>query len=89
MGLESIWHWAILFFIVLLVFGPKRIPEISRALGKGIREFKDATRGITNELEQDELRSRREVAPPNPPLQVQAPPDTVNRTPGTDSSGAH
>jgi sec-independent protein translocase protein TatA len=40
----------IIFLVVLLVFGAKRIPEIARGLGKGIREFKSATKDITNEL---------------------------------------
>lgn len=40
----------LIFIVILLVFGAKRIPEIARGLGKGIREFKDATREISNEL---------------------------------------
>lgn len=41
----------LIFLVVLLVFGAKRIPEIARGLGKGIREFKDATTDIKRELE--------------------------------------
>jgi len=40
----------LIFLVVLLVFGAKRIPEIARGLGKGIREFKDATTDIKKEL---------------------------------------
>jgi len=40
----------IIFLVVLLVFGAKRIPEIARGLGKGIKEFKSATKDITKEL---------------------------------------
>lgn len=40
----------LIFLVVLLVFGAKRIPEIARGLGKGIREFKDATTDIKREL---------------------------------------
>ena len=40
----------LIFLVVLLVFGAKRIPEIARGLGKGIREFKDATHDIKREL---------------------------------------
>jgi sec-independent protein translocase protein TatA len=36
------WEIAILLVIVLLVFGPKRLPEMGRSLGKGMREFKDS-----------------------------------------------
>ena len=39
------WEIAILLVIVLLVFGPKRLPEMGRSLGKGMREFKDSITG--------------------------------------------
>ena len=35
----------ILLVVVLLVFGPKRLPEMGRSLGKGMREFKDSVSG--------------------------------------------
>lgn len=41
----------LIFLAVLLLFGAKRIPEIARGLGKGIREFKDATHDIKREIE--------------------------------------
>ena len=41
----------IIFLIVLLVFGAKRIPEIAHGLGKGITEFKRAARDITDEFD--------------------------------------
>jgi sec-independent protein translocase protein TatA len=37
----------ILLVVVLLVFGPKRLPEMGRSLGKGMREFKDSVTGNT------------------------------------------
>ncbi len=40
----------VIFLVVLLLFGAKRIPEIARGLGKGIREFKSATRDIADEI---------------------------------------
>ncbi len=55
----------LIFLVVLLVFGAKRIPEIARGLGKGIREFKDATTDIKNELNVDDTRSR--IQQPRPP----------------------
>jgi sec-independent protein translocase protein TatA len=39
------WEIAILLVIVLLVFGPKRLPEMGRSLGKGMREFKNSITG--------------------------------------------
>ena len=40
-GIVSPWHIAILALVLLLVFGPKRLPEMGRSLGKGMRELKD------------------------------------------------
>ncbi len=50
-GVISPWHIAIFALVVLLVFGPKRLPEMGRSLGKGMREFKDS---ITHHHEQTE-----------------------------------
>ena len=41
----------VLFFIVLLFFGAKRIPDVAKALGKASREFKKARDGVIDELE--------------------------------------
>ncbi len=42
---------AIIIFVLLLMFGGKKIPELARGLGKGIREFKDATKDVKNEID--------------------------------------
>jgi sec-independent protein translocase protein TatA len=44
-------HMILLVILVVLLFGGKKIPELARGLGKGIREFNDAKDGIKNELE--------------------------------------
>lgn len=44
------WEIAVILFLVLIIFGAKRIPEVARGLGKGIREFKSATSEISREL---------------------------------------
>jgi len=41
----------LVFLVILLVFGAKRIPEIAHGLGKGITEFKRAARDVTEEIE--------------------------------------
>ena len=46
----------VIFIVAFLVFGPKKLPELGRTLGKGIRELKAAMRGVTesmNEAESD------------------------------------
>jgi sec-independent protein translocase protein TatA len=52
------WEILLILLLVLLVFGPKRLPEMGRSLGRGFREFKDS---ITGEGK-DETRS--ELPPP-------------------------
>ncbi|SFB79353.1 sec-independent protein translocase protein TatA [Flexibacter flexilis DSM 6793] len=42
----------LVLLLVLIFFGAKKIPELARGLGKGIREFKDATREIKSEIEE-------------------------------------
>ncbi|CAN5595807.1 hypothetical protein BH23BAC1_BH23BAC1_19330 [soil metagenome] len=43
---------AVILAIILIFFGPKKIPEIARSFGRGIREFKKASEEIRNELEE-------------------------------------
>jgi sec-independent protein translocase protein TatA len=50
------WELAILLLVVLLVFGPKRLPEMGRSLGRSMREFKDSIGGMDD---------AREVPPPS------------------------
>jgi sec-independent protein translocase protein TatA len=44
-GLLSPTHLIFILLIVLIIFGPGKLPELGKGLGKGIREFKDAMRG--------------------------------------------
>jgi sec-independent protein translocase protein TatA len=57
----------IIFLVLLLVFGAKRIPEIARGIGKGIREFKDATNEISREIEAE--GQKRQINQPQSPQQ--------------------
>ena len=41
----------VVLFVVFLFFGPKKLPELGKSLGKGIREFKNAMRGVQKDLE--------------------------------------
>jgi sec-independent protein translocase protein TatA len=38
----SIVHWLIVLFVVVLLFGPRRLPELAKGMGEAIREFKKA-----------------------------------------------
>jgi sec-independent protein translocase protein TatA len=81
MGLDNPLHIAFLLVVLLLVFGAKRLPEIGRSVGSGMREFKDSISGqgtptISQSVQQPQ-------APPQPvatqapvaqPVPVAAPP---------------
>ena len=50
----------LLGLVVLLVFGPKRLPEMGRSLGRGMREFKDSITGDKkDEIDRDPARAAR------------------------------
>jgi sec-independent protein translocase protein TatA len=69
----------VIFVIALIVFGPRRLPEIGKALGQGINEFKRASKDLQNrledEIEQDRRSSTSATAEATPPANSpQAPP---------------
>ena len=66
----SAWELLILLLVVLLVFGPKRLPEMGRSLGKGMREFKDSVTG-------KDMEETATPAPPQLPPAVDAQPVAV------------
>jgi sec-independent protein translocase protein TatA len=65
-GPLSWWELAILLLLLLLIFGPKRLPEMGRSLGKGIREFKES---ITSSARDD-----RDDEPAEPAERAELPP---------------
>jgi sec-independent protein translocase protein TatA len=79
----GIWELLILLLVLLLVFGPKRLPEMGRQLGKGMREFKDSVSGSDKD-DDDHTVDVDEVAelPPADPATTSAAPtrerDTVS-----------
>ncbi len=54
----------LMFLIVLVLFGAKRLPEIGSSLGKGIREFKSSVREIEHELKAPDRQIHRTTPPP-------------------------
>jgi sec-independent protein translocase protein TatA len=72
LGSVSIWEILILLLVVLLIFGPKRLPEMGRSLGKGMREFKDSITGKDDD--------RAELPPPQEEAPVPAAPNRDKTT---------
>ena len=58
-------EWLLIFLIVLLLFGAKRLPEVAQNLGKGIREFKKSMREVQSEIETaDPTKAKIEIPKP-------------------------
>jgi sec-independent protein translocase protein TatA len=67
----SHWELLIIFVVVLLLFGAKRIPEMARGLGKGIREFRTAVKDVQAEVDvAGRPESPNTIAPTPPAGQV-------------------
>jgi sec-independent protein translocase protein TatA len=58
----------VVLLVILLFFGSKKIPELARGLGRGMREFKDATSGVQREIEESmrDVPKPKKVAPKKP-----------------------
>ncbi len=63
----SVWQIAIVLVIALIVFGPKRLPELGSSLGRGMRDFKDAITGDSDDDDDDKAeRAKLEAASAQP-----------------------
>jgi sec-independent protein translocase protein TatA len=89
-GMLGGWEIVLILAVVLILFGAKKLPELAKGLGTGIKEFKKATREVT-----DEISSAMDTTPSPPanrlpanttptPAQPEAQqPTTPQSTPGT------
>ncbi|MDP8217716.1 MAG: twin-arginine translocase TatA/TatE family subunit [Candidatus Theseobacter exili] len=57
------WEWLIILAVILLLFGARKLPEIARNLGKGIREFKKASKDISSDLDCSEDKTEQGKKP--------------------------
>lgn len=68
----------VIFVIALIFFGPKKLPELGKSLGKGLAEFKRASNELRNTLEEEvRLDEQKQRTPPAPP-QIGASPETIH-----------
>jgi sec-independent protein translocase protein TatA len=72
-GMLGGWEIVLILAVVLILFGAKKLPELARGLGQGIREFKKATREVT-----EEIQSAVEEPPPSPPQRKLPPEGTAS-----------
>ena len=72
------WEIVLILAVVLLLFGAKKLPELAKGLGTGIKEFKKATREVTDEIQNAGTETQRQnsagqhhravaIRSPNPP----------------------
>lgn len=66
-----------IFVVALIIFGPKRLPDIGRSIGKAMGEFRRATNDLKSTLEEEVRLEERKSVPPPPEVSAQSP--TVNR----------
>ena len=78
----------VILVIVLIVFGPKRLPDLGRSLGRGMREFKDSVTGDNkHDDDEDDERPAALTPPPAQPVQTVTPEETA-RAAGIPAEGA-
>ena len=66
----SSWEIVLIFLVVLLFFGAKRLPDLFRSLGKSVKEFKSATSGIEEDI-RSAMESEEPVVKPTPAAKVE------------------
>jgi TatA/E family protein of Tat protein translocase len=82
----------IIFTIALIIFGPRKLPELGKSLGKSLAEFKRASNELKSTLDEEirseERRSAERQEPPRVPAAVESIDDTITHTQntGTDHS---
>jgi len=80
----------IIFTIALIIFGPRKLPELGKSLGKSLAEFKRASNELKNTLDEEirteERRSAERQEPPRVPAAVEPIDAAVAHSTGTDDS---
>lgn len=70
MGSIGVPEMIIIFIVALIVFGPKKLPELGKSLGKGLAEFRRASNELKATIE-EEVRSIETEAPSKPPDEIE------------------
>lgn len=70
----------IILVVALVLFGGKKLPELARGLGQGIREFKDATEGVKTDIQNQVNKETVNPAPPAAPVNPVPPVTPVQKS---------
>jgi sec-independent protein translocase protein TatA len=87
MPFHPIWI-AVILVIVLIIFGPGRLPELGGAVGKAMREFRKATSELTNEVT-SAVHATPAAPPPAPPTPTAATADSAPATGQESTTSSH
>ncbi|MDZ7707210.1 MAG: twin-arginine translocase TatA/TatE family subunit [Trueperaceae bacterium] len=82
-GPLGIWELLIILVVVLLIFGPRRLPEMAKGLGQSVREFRKGIRDIKNDFEEGEkgepaATPSKASSEPKPASETRQPPVTAS-----------
>jgi sec-independent protein translocase protein TatA len=72
-GILAPWHWIIIIAVVLLVFGPKKLPELGNSLGKGITGFRRGLKDVQDEVKSTMAEAETTEAPAEAAVSTAAP----------------
>ncbi len=88
-GMLGGWEIVLILAVVLILFGAKKLPELAKGLGTGIKEFKKATREVTDEVSHamDENQQSQRRLPPSPAPAPEAAPVEPSQTVPQTSPG--
>ena len=85
------WEIVLILAVVLILFGARKLPELAKGLGQGIKEFKKATRDVSEEIQT--AMDDHSYTPPPPPRKIEekssAPASDAEKTPATPHSSEH
>ena len=84
MGPIGVPELIILLVVALIVFGPRKLPDLGRSLGKSLAEFKRASNDLRNTLD-EEIRSEERKAPPAAPTTTATDPRALSASTTPDS----
>lgn len=79
------WEITIVVLVILILFGGKRLPELARGLGKGIREFRGAVSDTSDQLKSS-LKDDPPPPPPSPPAEAPGESSSPDTKPGGDTT---
>jgi sec-independent protein translocase protein TatA len=84
-GIFGGWEIVLILAVVLILFGAKKLPELAKGLGQGIKEFKKATTDVQNEI--TSAMDDNRYTPP-PPRRLENPPEPRASEPASSAASA-